>query len=117
MLRRSDYERAEDVLDEIAALGPGLAVCCWNDRTAYNLLDECYRRGMNIPGDLGVAGFDGFLARKIPRCELVTVQCAWERVAAAALEKLLLLVNQPPDVDRDREDIVLPVAVQDGNSA
>jgi len=114
---RIDYEHAEGAVDEIIALGPGWVVCCWNDRTAYNLLDECYQRGMNIPDDLGVAGFDGFLARKIPRCELVTVQCGWERVAAAALEKLLILVNRPVDVEKAREDIILPVTVHDGDSA
>jgi len=112
------YEEAEPVLDELLRMGPGVVACCWNDRTAYNLLHECYKRGIAIPSGLGVAGFDGFTARKIPLCDLVTVQCPWERVAASALERLLVLVNQPESADGDaRQDTCLPVSVLDGNSA
>jgi DNA-binding LacI/PurR family transcriptional regulator len=112
------YEEAQLVLDELLRLGPGLVVCCWNDRTAYNILHECYRRGLRIPQDLGVAGFDGFRAPKIPLCELVTVQCPWEQVAAVAFERLLQLVAQPDYSNDDaHRDVCLPVTVLDGNSA
>jgi DNA-binding LacI/PurR family transcriptional regulator len=112
------YEEAQLVLDELLRLGPGFVVCCWNDRTAYNVLHECYQRGVRIPQDLGVAGFDGFRARKIPLCQLVTVQCPWEQVAATALERLLQIVASQGDSDDDiHRDVCLPVTVLDGDSA
>jgi DNA-binding LacI/PurR family transcriptional regulator len=34
------------------------AAVCWNDLTAYNLLNHCRARGLSLPDDLAVAGYD-----------------------------------------------------------
>jgi LacI family transcriptional regulator len=89
---RADYEDPTLALSLLLDGGPPVAVCCWNDRTAYNLLQACDERGIRVPEQLAVAGFDGFLSTKAPRWRLVTVRCPWEDVAAAALQTLQCLV-------------------------
>ena len=111
------FEKAEDALDEILA-GGRTAVCCWNDRTAYNLLKECAARGVDVPGQIAVAGFDGFRNEDMPARQLVTVDCPWENVAGTALRKLAELIQirqqkQPPPAPAE---IRLPVTLLEGDT-
>src|SRR5436853_6168 len=34
------------------------AAVCWNDACAYELLEACHARGIRVPDDLAVTGFD-----------------------------------------------------------
>ncbi len=101
------------VLDTLLGGEHPAAVCCWNDRTAYNLLQACGERGVRVPEDLAVAGFDGFLATKAPRWRLVTVRCPWDDVAATALQTLQrLMVGQ-----EIAPETCLPVTLVPGDTA
>jgi DNA-binding LacI/PurR family transcriptional regulator len=107
-----EAETPDSAFEALVAGGPAV-VCCWNDRTAYNLLHLCDRRGVRVPDTLAVAGFDGFLATKIPKWHLVTVHCPWEAVAAAALTALRkMLAGITPD-----EEMCLPVTLLTGDTA
>ncbi len=112
-----DYEKVEPLLPELVRSGAGtpLAVCCWNDRTAANLLRECTARGVSVPGTLAVAGFDGLLDRALMAQQLVTVACPWARVAETALD----LLRQRIDADADVEptEVCLPVHLIGGDTA
>ena len=105
-------ETPEAALDTLLGGGPSVA-CCWNDRTAYNLLDLCERRGIRVPSDLAVAGFDGFLADKVPKWQLVTVRCPWEDVAATALTTLKGVLAGRPAMG----EVDLPVTLVPGDTA
>ena len=87
-----DFEQTAPVLPQLLAVAAGagepLAVCCWNDRTAHNLLRDCASHGVRVPQTLAVTGFDGFLDDKLPARQLVTAVCPWEEVAVTALEEL-----------------------------
>lgn len=112
-----DLEQSAVALDELQRLAP-VAVCCWNDRTAYNLLRECLKRGVRVPEEVAVAGFDGFRDDQLPARQLVTVNCPWEQVAATALQKLVELMDlrqkkQPPP---SPGEISLPVTILDGDT-
>ena len=37
------------------------AVACWNDRYAHQTMAFCRAQGLQVPGDLAVTGFDGFV--------------------------------------------------------
>ncbi len=87
-----DFENAAPFLDEWNKART--AVCCWNDRTAYNLLHECAARRIKVPQRLAVAGFDGFLDDKLPARQLTTVGCQWADVSAKALEILAALIEK-----------------------
>ncbi len=92
-----DFEHTAPVLPELLAVahsvGERLAVCCWNDRAAHNLLGDCARNGVSVPQTLAITGFDGFTDDKLPARQLVTAICPWEAVAATALEQLRALID------------------------
>lgn len=65
------------------------AAVCWNDMTAYNLLEECRRRPMALPDDLAVVGFDGIVPPNPVPWRLTTVRAPWVDVARAAVSLLI----------------------------
>lgn len=110
------FEAAAPALTDLLADNRHLAVCCWNDRTAYNLLQACRESGVLVPQRLAVTGFDGFLDDKAPSHQLMTVDCPWEDAAARALE-LLVSIMENRDQDVPPSDICLPVSLFKGNTA
>jgi LacI family transcriptional regulator len=96
--------------------GERVAVCCWNDRTAYNLLHDCTRRKIAVPKSLAVAGFDGFLDDKMPSRQLTTVGCPWADAAAKALEVLVALIEKNEQQDAPQKTL-MPVCLHEGDTA
>jgi DNA-binding LacI/PurR family transcriptional regulator len=107
-----DFEDVGDVLSTLLAIEAPCAVCCWNDRTAYNLLHVCESNGVKVPQQLAIAGFDGFRDNKIPMRQLVSVACPWEKVAATALRLLADRIE-----GRFVQEESLPVTLLDGDTA
>ena len=109
-------EDADSVLDQLRAGGRQIAVCCWNDRTAYNLLRACLEQRISVPDQIAIAGFDGFVDEKAPARRLVTVHCPWDRVALTALGILTTMVDsrQPEPVPAET---MLPVTLVAGDTA
>lgn len=105
-----DYERAAPAVDALLESGAGqpLAVCCWNDRTAYNLLSACATRGVKVPEQLAVTGFDGLVNREFMARQLVTVFCPWDEAARVALD----LLRQRIDARLNREAMPAPEEVR-----
>ena len=50
-------KRGEASLEPLRSAG-ATAVFCYNDMTAIGLLSACYKRGLSVPDDLSVIGFD-----------------------------------------------------------
>jgi DNA-binding LacI/PurR family transcriptional regulator len=69
------------------------AVVCWNDMTAYNLLERCHQRGLRIPEDIAVAGFDGVPFSVPTQWQLTTLRAPWVEVAEAAIGSLMRRLN------------------------
>ena len=49
------------------------AVCAANDRSAIGLLDELRRSGIDVPGDIAVAGYDDSVLARLAHIDLTTV--------------------------------------------
>lgn len=110
---RVSYENSAPVLDELRGWrGQKLAVCCWNDRTAYNLLEASAKLGWNVPGDLAITGFDGFVSHKFPCRALVTVGGDWDELARSALEMMTAQIGEQAAPD----SVVLPVRLIEGDT-
>ncbi|MGI4790702.1 MAG: LacI family DNA-binding transcriptional regulator [Janthinobacterium lividum] len=109
-------DNAEAAVDLLRNIPQPCAVSCWNDRTAYHLLRVCRARGIRVPEELAVAGFDGFQTEKIPVWDLVTAVCPWEDVAARALELLMTLVDASPETLSATEEVCLPIRMRLGNT-
>lgn len=120
---RLDYEHIEPFF-EIWDKQPAVA-CCWNDRTAYNLLQECAAQHIKVPQQLAIAGFDGFLDDKMPGPQLTTIACPWPDVAAQALLLLIDLIEKRVEKREDSEQrrihtvpgkLRLPVTLLEGDT-
>ena len=108
-----EYENAGAALEQLRALSPVVA-CCWNDRSAYNLLHACREIGVRVPREIGVLGFDGLRDEKMPARQLVTADCHWDEVAAHALQVLAAMIEAPDE--SERSEIEMPVHLLDGDT-
>jgi DNA-binding LacI/PurR family transcriptional regulator len=64
------------------------AIQCWEDAAAYVTASQLASLGLDVPGDVAVAGYNGFIPDPEPRWHLTTVRAPWRRVAEVALDTL-----------------------------
>jgi len=83
------------------------AVCCETDDVAAGVMAVCHSRGMRLPQDLSVVGFDNFgLAHKIWP-SLTTAHLPVEEMAAYAAEQVINALEGQP-VERE---VLLPCPI------
>jgi DNA-binding LacI/PurR family transcriptional regulator len=89
------------------------AAVCWNDVTAYDLLEQCYKRGVRVPEDLAIVGFDGVLPVRGLGRRLTTVRAPWAKVGQTAVGLLVRILagEQVP------QETMLPVEFRRGDTA
>lgn len=81
----------ENALSRILDLG-ATAVVCHNDEWAYPLLMACEKRGVRVPDDLALVGFDGIplpFARKV----VTTMRSPIPEMGRECVQKLLRIVE------------------------
>ena len=107
----SDTAAAQALAAGYLATDPDVtAVVCQSDVQAAAVVAEARRRGLVVPRDLSVAGFDG-VATPWLDLELTTVvQPLRDKGAAAATALLALVAGEPAP------DVVLPVELRRGAS-
>ncbi|MEN8651141.1 LacI family DNA-binding transcriptional regulator [Streptomyces sp. 21So2-11] len=108
MMTRAEGQRAAETL-----LGRGdaprpQAMLFANDQMAVGALHALERRGVRVPEDIAVTGFDGIPLSRIVRPSLTTVRQPIQRLGEEAVE---LLVRRLADRDRDPVSLMLPVSV------
>ncbi len=73
---------------------------CWNDLTAYHLVEYCRNVGIRVPEDIAITGFDG-LPTGIPgHWDLTTIRAPWVDVVRASVPLLIQRVRgaEIPDI-------------------
>ncbi|MDP4510215.1 LacI family DNA-binding transcriptional regulator [Nonomuraea turcica] len=86
--------------------GAGItAIVAFNDRTALGLLEALESRGIRVPDDMSVTGFDDSLMARHPRMALTTVSQSPIEQARLAVQAAIDRLNG--DIEGRRE-IVLP---------
>lgn len=110
--RTADLSRTleYDVLALPASSRP-TAMVCWNDQTAYQMVQHARALGLRVPEDLAVAGFDGMTSHIPPAYTLTTVHAPWHDVAQAAVSLLCLDPGKPM-----LNETVLPVQFVQGET-
>jgi DNA-binding LacI/PurR family transcriptional regulator len=85
-------KRGEASLEPLLAAG-ATAVFCYNDTTAMSLLAACYKRGVSVPDNLSVIGFDDIdmAAYTIP--PLTTIRQPRFELGQLAMRMMLALLN------------------------
>ncbi len=85
--RKSGAELASRLLDVPTGERP-TAVFCANDSVAFGLMDGARERGLSVPHDLAVAGFDDVEAAAFSHPPLTTVRVFKEQLGEVALRLL-----------------------------
>ena len=80
------------------------AVCAANDRSAIGLLDELRRAGLDIPGDIAVAGYDDSILSQLTHIDLTT---ASQQPHQQAEEAIKAVVERLDHHRSERRNIVL----------
>ena len=90
-----------DALDAMLKAWPDVdAIVCVSDLSAFGVLAECQRRGLDVPGRIAIAGFGDFEVARCchPRLTTVAVDCAGigRRAAEVALAALEAKIHNAP---------------------
>jgi LacI family gluconate utilization system Gnt-I transcriptional repressor len=81
-------EQGAEALEAMLARWPGVdAIVCVSDLSAFGVLAECQRRGIEVPGRLALAGFGDFDVARCchPRLTTCAFDCAGIGRSAAKL--------------------------------
>ncbi|NYE37730.1 DNA-binding LacI/PurR family transcriptional regulator [Nocardioides cavernae] len=107
----SDLTAAQELVGPWLDHGPGAtAVVCQSDVQAAGVVLEARRRGLDVPGDLSVAGFDG-VATPWLDLELTTVVQPLAEKGRAVARAVLDRIS-----GTDTADVLLPVELRVGGS-
>lgn len=87
---------------------PPTAVLAMNDPLAYRFIAECQKRGIRVPEDISVVGFDD-LEQHSPRPSLLTtLHQPFDKMGRRAAELLLSRVCAPDAAPPVRRHVLLP---------
>lgn len=87
---------------------PPTAVLAMNDPLAYRFIAECGRRGIRVPEDISVVGFDD-LEQHSPRPSLLTtLHQPFDKMGRRAAELLLSRLSAPDAAPPVRRHVLLP---------
>ncbi len=71
------------------------AIICINDMLAYGVIDYFRERGLSVPEDVSVLGFDNLFYSRLSGVALTTVDQHTEMLARSAVDVLLQKISRP----------------------
>jgi DNA-binding LacI/PurR family transcriptional regulator len=87
-------EGATEAMETLLKLAePPTAVCCYNDMTALGAIRAIRARGLLVPEDVSVTGFDDLFFGEYLEPALTTVRQPMRRMGEMAMENLLKLMS------------------------
>jgi len=96
-------EAAIEAADELLRLAaPPTAICCYNDMTALGTMLAIRDRGLRVPQDLSVTGFDDLFFAAYLDPPLTTVRQPMRRMGQMAMEGLLKLMSGEESLAQSR---------------
>ena len=101
-----EYDFLWDALDRLLAVAePPTAICCANDKMALRVYALLRERGLNIPADISVVGYDDYrIITEHVQPPLTSAALPYEAMGARAAEKLLRLINgttKPNEISKE----------------
>jgi LacI family transcriptional regulator len=95
------------VVERLFADGAPLprAIACANDQTALGVMYALAERGVDVPGDVAVTGFDDIPMARHLRPQLTTVRQPIQEIGATAFNVLHSMISNGAPAERD---VVLP---------
>lgn len=95
----NDIERGQMGLDDVLA-AKATAVFCYNDRTAIGVMNACHQRGIEVPHDLSVVGYDDIEAAAYFKPALTTIRQERFQLGQLAMQMTLNLINEEAVQDK-----------------
>lgn len=110
-----DTAKTYQVTNELLDLpNPPTCIIYPDDFAAFGGINAIRERGLRIPEDVSVAGYDGILAAKQLEPKLTTVQQDTEQIGCIAARELISLIEHPKTTII--EHVVVPGSVLEGRS-
>jgi DNA-binding LacI/PurR family transcriptional regulator len=110
--------RAEGAAEAMTALlklaEKPTAVCCYNDMTALGAIRAIRARGLRVPEDVSVTGFDDLFFAEYLEPPLTTVRQPMRRMGEMAMENLLKLMSGEDSVAQVKVEAELVVRKSTG---
>lgn len=101
------FERGYSAVDVLLSAGkPFTAVFCANDAVALGAMKRLKERGLRVPSDVSVVGFDDIEMAKQSEPPLTTISVDKRGISKAAVEYLMRVIEQPSH-QRAAEEIVV----------
>lgn len=72
------------------------AVFCYDDMTAYGVILELSRRGLRVPEDISVVGFDDLWPSAMYNPPLTTIRQPMNKMGVAGAEMIVNILAKPP---------------------
>ena len=105
-MRSGLYRNADRAAEETGNLldlrDPPTCILYPDDYSAFGGVNEIRERGLRIPDDVSIAGYDGILAARIIEPKLTTMCQDTESIGRLAAEKLIELIEYPRTAIIDR---------------
>ena len=104
----------EEDLDRILAEPePPTVVFCWHDRLGYRVLEHCYQRGIRIPDEISIIGYDGLRWPSSSHHHLASVVVDIPAIARQAVTILNSQINNLPNSSHLH---LVPVSIDRGTT-
>ena len=111
-------EAAVDAVNGLLILAdPPTAICCYNDMTALGAMRAIRARGLRVPDDVSVTGFDDLFFAEYLEPLLTTVRQPMRRMGEMAMENLLKLMSGEESVAQVKVEAELIVRGSTGKAA
>lgn len=108
-------EEAMKAMETLLSLPqPPTAVCCYNDMSALGAMRSIRLRGLRVPEDISVVGFDDLFLASYTQPPLTTVRQPMRRMGQLAMESLFKLMSGTASEIRIRVDAELIVRESTG---
>jgi GntR family transcriptional regulator, arabinose operon transcriptional repressor len=102
---KKPYSMVEALIDKGVKVD---AIACYNDQIAFSIYEILSRKGIRVPEDISVTGFDdSYFAVNCP-VKLTTVSHPKERLGEIAAEVLLDMINDNNYINNPVKKIIIP---------
>jgi len=104
-------------MDQLLALtDPPTAICCYNDMMALGAMRSIRLRGLRVPEDISVVGFDDLFFASYTQPRLTTVRQPMRHMGHLAMESLFRLMSGDESEIRIKVDAELIVRESTGRA-
>ena len=108
-------DRAEEVAERLLDLpNPPTCIIAPDDYSALGVMNVARRRGMKIPEDISIAGYDGMPVSQVLEPKLTTIKQDADMIGEEAARQLINLIENPLGTSLDT--IMMKVTLMKGGS-